>query len=117
MSISNPIHLVYTPKRTNHVKDSLYNMMTGSALSDEFEIDRRKMKDSGFELVHDSVRGDSAIPSAVTYHHYPSGSTVLVEDDPFNPGAKIFGERAKEARDSLVALVKPYGFELRDAPK
>lgn len=114
MENQEPLYLAYDPKRSRHVKDSLYYMMAGGALSNEWEINRRKLYESGFQLVIDSVRAGSIIPSSVTFHHYPSDSTVLVVDDHFNPHVKIHGSRREEAMNSLVTLVKPYGFDLRE---
>jgi hypothetical protein len=116
MRFANPIYLVYTPQGTNHVKYDLYWMLRGDVIRREWEIDRKSIAESGFELVHDTL-GDGLIPNAATFHHHPSGSSVLVEDDHFQPSVKIFGERNAEAKDALVSLVRPYGFELRESQK
>lgn len=114
MDISNPVYMTYTPKETSHVKDNLYWMMVGDEPRHEWDIDRGKMKQSGFQLVHRALSGGSVTPCAATFHHNPSGSTVLLEDDIFRPLVEIFGERKEEARNALVALVRPYGFELME---
>ena len=113
--MNNPEHIrfVYEPKRTGHAKDNLYHVMTGLVSDRQWEIPRDVLANAGFELVHNSVRAASNVPSSATFHHYPSGSTVLVHDDTFHPGAKIFGERREIAHNALVTLVKPYGFELK----
>ncbi len=114
MEKSDPIFLTYTPKGTGHVRDSLYHMMTGDIVNKEWEIDRNRMSELGFELANDSVSATSVIPSVATFHHYPSGSTVVVEDRCPDPVVKIFGKRNTVAKDSLVSLVRPYEFELKE---
>lgn len=105
---------MYEPKKSGHVKDNLYHMMIGNSLNDEWEINRKKLSDAGFELVLDAVRGASVIPCAAIFHHYPSGSTVLLEDSRPDPIAKVFGNGRETARDALIELVRPYNFELKE---
>ncbi|MEK6892819.1 MAG: hypothetical protein AABX07_01320 [Nanoarchaeota archaeon] len=113
MDYHSHIHLSYISKQSSHVRDSLYHIMIGDFLNHQWEIGEAKLKASGLELIHNSIRCDG-IPSAAVFHHYPSGSSVVVTDDYFNPSVEIYGSQRESAKSSLVELVKPFGFELKE---